>query len=119
MGYVVDRAEEFVSELAVEGIRCVLERRHVQPACILIERPSMTPEGHLLGRPCEERLVQWSLTCLVKGADDLVAWRSLDSMLDVLFRLYGQNILSAEPGMFETNETTSAPSYVVLIEESV
>lgn len=116
---IVTRAQEFVAELATEDILCVLGRRGLPLPCAMLERPSITPEGHLAGRPCDDRLVVWPLWLLVKGADDLSSWQTLDDMVDSVFRLYGQNILSAEPTMFDINETISAPAYKITIEESV
>lgn len=117
MTSVTDRAEEIVQELRAADIRCTLDSAMATPPCAVLRMPSMLPADNFV--PCTSTAVMWEVHLVAKGSSDWVAWQRLDQMRETVWSMWGSAIRSCDPGLFDLDAETQAPSYEITFEELV
>ena len=117
MTAVTERAVGIVKELRDAGIRCTLDTPVATPPCAVLRMPSMLPAGNVV--PCSNTAVMWEVHLVAKGSSDWIAWQRLDEMRETVWEMYGPTIRSCDPGLFDLDAETQAPSYEISFEELV
>ena len=102
-------AEQIRADLDAAGVRATVDPRGVNPPCVLIRRPDLTP----VGNTCRNAEAVWDLHLIGKGPDQPNAWRQLDVLLTAVIDVCGPDQVTATT--YAVNDTTEYPAYQAVV----